>query len=46
VIYRASTDGSWRLRYATDTTGAALLFLRQILGDGWFIKFLRFILKA
>ncbi len=46
VIYRASTDGSWRLRYSTDPTGAALLFLRQILGDGWFIQFLRLLLKA
>lgn len=46
VIYRASTDGSWRLRYATDAMGAGLLFLRQILGDGGFIGFLRLILKV
>lgn len=34
VIYKAVTDGSWRLRYAAN--GAALLSLRRLMPESWF----------
>jgi NAD(P)-dependent dehydrogenase (short-subunit alcohol dehydrogenase family) len=41
VIYRASTDNSWRLRYPADPIAAQLLFLRKLLPDSWFTSFVR-----
>lgn len=39
VIYKAVTDGSWRLRYAAN--GAALLALRRLLPESWFRAMMR-----
>jgi short-subunit dehydrogenase len=41
VIYRAATDGTSRLRYASDRDGRLLLFLRKILPDSAFSKLVR-----
>jgi NAD(P)-dependent dehydrogenase (short-subunit alcohol dehydrogenase family) len=36
TIYKAVTDGSGNLRYASDATAKMLLLLRWLLPDGWF----------
>lgn len=41
VIYRASTDGSQRLRYPTDRNGQVLLLLRKFLPDRLFSTIIR-----
>jgi NADP-dependent 3-hydroxy acid dehydrogenase YdfG len=41
VIYRASTDGTSRLRYPSDREGRLLLFLRTFLPDSAFSKLVR-----
>ncbi len=41
VIYRASTDNSWRLRYPSDPLASQLLLLRKLLPDGLFSAFIR-----
>lgn len=35
LIYRAATDGSWKLRYAGGQYAKPLLFLRRLLPDRW-----------
>lgn len=40
TIWRASTDGSWRLRYPCDPIASQLLFLRKLLPDSWFTAFI------
>ena len=39
VIFKAVTDGSWRLRYAAN--GAALLALRRLIPESWFRTMMR-----
>ena len=39
VIYKAVTDGSWRMRYAAN--GAALLALRRMIPESWFRGLIR-----
>jgi short-subunit dehydrogenase len=41
VIYKAATDGSWRLRFAAGGNAGSILFLRKILPDGMFNGFVR-----
>lgn len=41
VIYGAATDGGWKLRYQTDSTGRLLLTLRKLLPDTAFNAFVR-----
>jgi len=43
TIYQACTDGSWRLRYPTGGAGS-LLFLRKLLPDGPFTKFIEMLM--
>lgn len=42
TIYRAVTDGSWKMRYPVNTKG--MLFLRRILPDGLFQALIRAVL--
>lgn len=44
AIYRAATDGSWRLRYTPNAT--AILALRRLLPDSWFQATVRRLLNA
>ncbi len=37
AIYKASTDGSWKLRYPAGGNATFLLGLRKLLPDAWFI---------
>ncbi|MGH9759073.1 MAG: short-chain dehydrogenase/reductase, partial [Candidatus Acidiferrales bacterium] len=39
VIYKAVTDGSWKLRYPAN--GAALLALRRLMPESWFRGIIR-----
>jgi NAD(P)-dependent dehydrogenase (short-subunit alcohol dehydrogenase family) len=41
VIWRAVTDGSWRLRYPAGGNAGLLLILRKLLPDAWWTGFLR-----
>jgi NAD(P)-dependent dehydrogenase (short-subunit alcohol dehydrogenase family) len=41
VIWRAVTDGSWKLRYPAGGNAGALLTLRKLLPDAWWTAFLR-----
>jgi NAD(P)-dependent dehydrogenase (short-subunit alcohol dehydrogenase family) len=41
VIYRAVTDGSWKLRYPAGGNAGLLLGLRKLLPDAWFMAFIR-----
>jgi hypothetical protein len=36
VIYKAATDGSWKLRYPAGGNAGLLLFLRKMLPDSTF----------
>jgi NAD(P)-dependent dehydrogenase (short-subunit alcohol dehydrogenase family) len=42
VIYRAATDGSWKLRYPAGGNAGLLLALRKLLPDAWFTALMRF----
>ncbi|MEE3716625.1 SDR family oxidoreductase [Tumidithrix elongata RA019] len=44
VIYKASTDGSWKLRYPAGKNAGMLLFLRKLLPDAAFSAFIRRVL--
>jgi NAD(P)-dependent dehydrogenase (short-subunit alcohol dehydrogenase family) len=41
VIYRAATDGSWKLRYPAGGNASLILALRKLLPDAWFIGMIR-----
>jgi NAD(P)-dependent dehydrogenase (short-subunit alcohol dehydrogenase family) len=41
VIYKASTDGSWKLRYPAGGNASLLLGLRKLLPEAWFIGLMR-----
>jgi NAD(P)-dependent dehydrogenase (short-subunit alcohol dehydrogenase family) len=41
VIYRAATDGSWKLRYPAGGNAGLLLALRKLLPDAWFTSVMR-----
>jgi NADP-dependent 3-hydroxy acid dehydrogenase YdfG len=41
AIYKASTDGSWKLRYPAGGNASLLLSLRKLLPDAWFIGLMR-----
>jgi NAD(P)-dependent dehydrogenase (short-subunit alcohol dehydrogenase family) len=41
VIYRAATDGSWKLRYPAGGNAGFLLAVRKLLPDGLFTSFIR-----
>jgi NAD(P)-dependent dehydrogenase (short-subunit alcohol dehydrogenase family) len=41
VIYRAATDGSWKLRYPAGGNAGLLLGLRKLLPDAWFTGLMR-----
>jgi NAD(P)-dependent dehydrogenase (short-subunit alcohol dehydrogenase family) len=41
VIYRAATDGSWKLRYPAGGNAGLLLAMRKLLPDAWFTALLR-----
>jgi NAD(P)-dependent dehydrogenase (short-subunit alcohol dehydrogenase family) len=41
VIYRAATDGSWKLRYPAGGNASLILALRKLLPDAWFIATIR-----
>ena len=41
AIYRAATDGSWKLRYPAGGNAGFLLGLRKLLPDAWFIGLMR-----
>ena len=41
VIYRAATDGSWKLRYPAGGNATFLLGLRKLLPEAWFIGLIR-----
>ncbi len=42
AIYRAATDGSWKLRYPAGGNAGLLLALRKLLPDAWFTALMRF----
>lgn len=41
AIYRAATDGSWKLRYPAGGNAGLLLGLRKLLPDAWFTALIR-----
>jgi NAD(P)-dependent dehydrogenase (short-subunit alcohol dehydrogenase family) len=41
VIYRAATDGSWKLRYPAGGNAGFILGLRKLLPDAWFTALMR-----
>lgn len=41
AIYRAATDGSWKLRYPAGGNAGLLLGLRKLLPDTWFTSLIR-----
>jgi NADP-dependent 3-hydroxy acid dehydrogenase YdfG len=41
AIYRAATDGSWKLRYPAGGNAGILLGLRKLLPDAWFTALIR-----
>jgi NAD(P)-dependent dehydrogenase (short-subunit alcohol dehydrogenase family) len=41
VIYRAATDGSWKLRYPAGGNAGLFLGLRKLLPDAWFTALMR-----
>jgi NAD(P)-dependent dehydrogenase (short-subunit alcohol dehydrogenase family) len=41
AIYRAATDGSWKLRYPAGGNAGLLLGLRKLLPDAWFTSLIR-----
>jgi NAD(P)-dependent dehydrogenase (short-subunit alcohol dehydrogenase family) len=41
VIYRAATDGSWKLRYPAGGNAGLLLAMRKLLPDSWFTALMR-----
>jgi short-subunit dehydrogenase len=41
VIYRAATDGTWKLRYPAGGNAGLLLALRKLLPDAWFTAIMR-----
>jgi NAD(P)-dependent dehydrogenase (short-subunit alcohol dehydrogenase family) len=41
IIYKASTDGTWKLRYPAGKNAGMLLFLRKILPDAVFIGLMK-----
>ncbi len=41
AIYRAATDGSWKLRYPAGGNAGLLLGLRKFLPDAWFTSLIR-----
>jgi NAD(P)-dependent dehydrogenase (short-subunit alcohol dehydrogenase family) len=41
AIYKAATDGSWKLRYPAGGNATFLLTLRKLLPDAWFIGLMR-----
>jgi NAD(P)-dependent dehydrogenase (short-subunit alcohol dehydrogenase family) len=41
VIYRAATDGSWKLRYPAGGNAGLLLAMRKLLPDAWFTSLMR-----
>jgi NADP-dependent 3-hydroxy acid dehydrogenase YdfG len=41
IIYKAATDGSWKLRYPAGGNASALLLLRKLLPDSWFSAVVR-----
>lgn len=41
IIYKASTDNSWKLRYPADPLAKQLLFIRKLLPDFLFTKIVR-----
>jgi NAD(P)-dependent dehydrogenase (short-subunit alcohol dehydrogenase family) len=41
VIYRAATDGTWKLRYPAGGNAGLLLTLRKLLPDAWFTALMR-----
>jgi NAD(P)-dependent dehydrogenase (short-subunit alcohol dehydrogenase family) len=45
AIYRASTDGSWRLRYPAGGNAGMLLTLRKLLPDALFQGFIRWAIE-
>lgn len=45
VIYKAATDGNWRLRYAAGGNAGSVLFLRKLLPDGAFNGMIRRIVE-
>ncbi|PSB48997.1 SDR family oxidoreductase [Chamaesiphon polymorphus] len=41
AIYRAATDGTWKLRYPAGGNAGFMLGLRKLLPDAWFIGIMR-----
>jgi NAD(P)-dependent dehydrogenase (short-subunit alcohol dehydrogenase family) len=41
VIYKAATDGSWKLRYPAGGNAGFILGLRKLLPDAWFMAMMR-----
>jgi NADP-dependent 3-hydroxy acid dehydrogenase YdfG len=41
AIYRAATDGSWKLRYPAGGNASLLLALRKLFPDAWFTALIR-----
>jgi NAD(P)-dependent dehydrogenase (short-subunit alcohol dehydrogenase family) len=41
VIYKAATDGTWRLRYPAGGNAGLILALRKLLPDAWFTGLIR-----
>jgi short-subunit dehydrogenase len=41
IIYRAATDGNWKLRYPAGGNAGLLLGLRKLLPDAWFTALMR-----
>lgn len=41
VIYKAATDGSWKLRYPAGGNASLILGLRKLLPDAWFTALMR-----
>lgn len=42
-VYRAATDGSWRLRYQAGKGAGAFMFLRRIMPTSWFNAVVRMV---
>jgi NAD(P)-dependent dehydrogenase (short-subunit alcohol dehydrogenase family) len=41
VIYRAATDGTWKLRYPAGGNAGLILAMRKLLPDAWFMGLIR-----
>ncbi len=44
-IYKAATDGSWRMRYPVGSGAPMLLFMRRIIPNSWFFRMVRMVVE-